>query len=113
MNVSELLRLTLSLGAGIGLGVFYFGGLWLTVRKLPTAPRPVFLSLSSFFARMAVVLIGFYFVMDGRWERLFVCLLGFLGMRFVLVRLWGPDRGKHFLDARLEKGDSKIQHAVD
>ena len=108
MSVSELLRLTLSLGAGIGLGVFYFGGLWLTVRKLPTAPRPVFLSLSSFFARMAVVLIGFYFVMDGRWERLFVCLLGFLGARFVLVRLWGPDRGNYPLCARFGKGDSNI-----
>jgi len=108
LNVSELLRLTLSLGAGISLGVFYFGGLWLTVRKLPRAPRPVFLSLSSFFARMAVVLMGFYFVMDGRWERLFVCLLGFLGVRFVLVRLWGPDRRNHSLSARLGKVDSKI-----
>lgn len=106
MNASELLRLTLSLGTGIGLGIYYFGGLWLTVRKLPTASRPVLLSLSSFFARLAVVLAGFYFVMGGRWERLLVCLFGFLCVRFVLVRLWGPHGRDHALSAGLREGES-------
>lgn len=89
--MSNLLPLILALAAGIGLGVFYFGGLWLTVRRLPTAQRPALLSLLSFFARLGVVLFGFYFVMDGRWVRLLVCLLGFLGARVILVRRWGPE----------------------
>ena len=88
--MSNLLPLILALVAGIGLGVFYFGGLWLTVRRLPTAQRPALLSLLSFFVRLGVVLFGFYFVMDGRWVRLLVCLLGFLGARVILVRRWGP-----------------------
>jgi len=82
----------LALAAGIGLGIFYFGGLWLTVRRLPTTRRPAFLSLLSFFGRLGVVLFGFYLVMGGHWERLLVCLLGFLGVRIILVRLWGPER---------------------
>ena len=90
--MGELLLLVPALGAGIGLGIFYFGGLWLTVRRLPTARWPAFLSLLSFFGRLGVVLFGFYLVMGGPWERLLVCLLGFLGVRIILVRLWGPGR---------------------
>lgn len=90
--MGELLPLMLALAAGIGLGIFYFGGLWLTVRRLPTARWPAFLSLSSFFGRLSVVLFGFYLVMGGHWERLLVCLFGFLVVRVILVRLWGPER---------------------
>lgn len=90
--MGELLPLVLALAAGIGLGIFYFGGLWLTVRRLPTVRWPALLSLLSFFARLGVALFGFYLVMGGHWERLLVCLFGFLAIRIILVRLWGPDR---------------------
>ena len=90
--MTEWLPLGLCFLAGIGLGAFYFYGLWLTVRKLPTARRPLRLSLLSLFGRLAVVLAGFYFVMGGRWERLIVSLVAFLGVRTVLVRRWGPER---------------------
>jgi F1F0 ATPase subunit 2 len=90
--VDEFLPLMSALAAGIGLGIFYFGGLWLTVRQLPTARWPAFLSLFSFFGRLGVVLFGFYLVMGSHWERLLVCLLGFVGTRSILVRFWGPER---------------------
>lgn len=90
MTVSELFPLALSLLAGAGIGIFYFGGLWLTVRRLPTAQHPALLTLGSFFGRSAATLFGFYLVMDGRWERLITCLLGFVAMRIILVRRWGP-----------------------
>ena len=92
--MTTTLLFILAFAAGIGLGIFYFGGLWLTVRRLPTVQHPVLLSFCSFFVRMMVVLTGFYFVVDGHWQRLMVCMLGFLGMRSILVRLWGQDRGK-------------------
>jgi F1F0 ATPase subunit 2 len=110
LNAGELLRLTLPLAAGVVLGIFYFGGLWLTVRKLPGACRPVLLSLSSFFARLAVVLVGFYFVMSGRWERLLVCLVGFLCVRFAAVRLWGSERCDH---PHKNPNATKVQQAAD
>ena len=106
MSASELIRLALSLGAGVVLGIFYFGGLWLTVRKLPGARQPVLLSLSSFFVRLAVVLAGFYLVMSGRWERVLLCLLGFLCVRFAAVRLWGPNRSGRPSTARFREGES-------
>ncbi len=105
MNINDLLPLTLALGAGVVLGTFYFYGLWLTVRKLPSAKRPVVMSLSSFFGRLAVVLVGFYFVTAGRWERLVVCLVGFLAVRMVLVKTLGPQE-------KSGKSDSQIKAAA-
>ena len=90
--MGELLTLMSALVAGTGLGLFYFSGLWLTVRQLPTARRPLLLSMCSFLGRLGVVLFGFYLVMDNHWERLLVCLLGFLGVRVILVSVWGPER---------------------
>jgi F1F0 ATPase subunit 2 len=75
----------------MGLGIFYFAGLWLTVRKLPTARRPFWMGFLGFCGRLAVVLTGFYFLMGGRWERLIVSLVAFVAVRTVLVRIWGPD----------------------
>ena len=92
--MATTLIFTLAFAAGIGLGIFYFGGLWLTVRRLPTVQHPVLLSFCSFLVRIMMVLIGFYFVMDGHWQRMMVCMLGFLGMRSILLRLWGQDKGK-------------------
>ena len=88
----DLLSLLLALVAGLGLGSFYFGALWLTVRQLPSTQRPFFLSFLSFLVRLAVTLFGFYLAMGGHWERLLVCLVGFVGIRNVLTRVWGPDR---------------------
>lgn len=90
--MSDMALFSLSLLAGAGLGVFYFGGLWLTVRRLPTAQHPALLTLASFFGRTVLTLLGFYLVMGGQLERLVACLLGFVVVRIILVRRWGPRR---------------------
>lgn len=90
--MSQFLPLVLAGLAGMGLGLFYFGGLWLTIRQLPTCRWPAPLLVGSFVGRTAVVLVGFYFVMGGRWERALACLLGFLVARFLLVSRLRPER---------------------
>jgi len=70
---------------GAVMGAFYFGGLWLTVRRLATDEKPALLLFGSFLVRSGVVLSGFYFVTDGRWERLVACLVGFLAARTLLI----------------------------
>ncbi|HDP24111.1 MAG TPA: ATP synthase subunit I [Deltaproteobacteria bacterium] len=72
--------------AGLGLGVFYFLGLWWTIQRLPDARSPGLLMLKSTVLRLAVVLPCFYLVMSGRWERMAFCLLGFILARMVLTR---------------------------
>lgn len=90
--MSELLSLALALLAGFGLGLLYFGGLWLTVRQLPVTRYPLLLTLGSFFGRIGISVVGFYFVMGSHWERLLACLLTFLWMRNLLVQRLQPTR---------------------
>jgi F1F0 ATPase subunit 2 len=77
--------------AGMALGFFYFGTLWLTVRRMADARYPGSLSLVSFFGRLVVILSGFYLVMGGHWERLLASLIGFLLIRGLLIRRLQPD----------------------
>jgi F1F0 ATPase subunit 2 len=84
--------LAIAFVAGGALGVFYFGGLWLTVQRLPRSSNPHLLALASFIARIAVLLTGVWFVMDGRWERAAACLAGLLVARTALVVWLRPHR---------------------
>lgn len=88
--MSKLFPFVPALAGGIGLGIFYFGGLWLTIQYLPDTRRPGVLTLGSFLVRMGVILTGFYLLMDGQWERLLICLVGFLGTRNFLVHHYQP-----------------------
>jgi F1F0 ATPase subunit 2 len=79
--------LSLALVTGVLLGAIFFGGLWWTVRKCVSAKQPALWFFGSVLLRMTVVLAGFYFVAHGHWERLLVCLLGFVMARVVVTRL--------------------------
>jgi F1F0 ATPase subunit 2 len=83
-----------SLVSGTALGLLYFGGLWLTVKRLPKSSQPGLLTVTSFFVRTGIVILGFYYVMEGRMERLLAALVGFLIIRIFLVRLIGPLQAK-------------------
>jgi F1F0 ATPase subunit 2 len=90
--MSGFVTLVLAGGAGVGLGLFYFGGLWLTVRRLSDCGRPSLLFLGSFAGRTALTLMVFYLVMDGRWERMLACLVGFIAARQFLISRLRPER---------------------
>ncbi len=80
----------ISLSAGIALGIFYFLGLWLTLRQLPHTQQPVLLTMGSFFIRMAVCLFSFYLVVRiANLEGLAWSLAGFISMKFMLVNSLG------------------------
>ena len=83
VNVPYLL---MAFFAGLGAGLFYFGGLWWTVRRLPRVRQPVLLTVGSFFVRTGLSLAAFYFASGGHWERILVSLLGFIIVRGFLVR---------------------------
>ncbi len=72
---------------GLILGTLFFGGLWYTVKKTITSTKPAFLVLVSFVSRMVIVLIGFYFIGAGNWQRLLIALLGFIIARFIVIYL--------------------------
>ena len=77
-------------GAGILLGIFYFGGLWMTVRALPHAKHPAFLVLGSYLFRLGLAGVCLALVSrGGQWDRLLFCSLGLLLPRFFLARIAG------------------------
>lgn len=76
---------------GIGLGAFFFGGLWWTVRKGLFSAHPALWMLSSLLLRMGFTVAGFYLVLlsdlgDAAWQRLLLCLLGFLTARLLVIK---------------------------
>jgi F1F0 ATPase subunit 2 len=87
MTMNELLALVLAWVAGLLLGAFFFGGLWWTIRKGVSSKQPAVWFFVSLLLRMCVALVGFYFVSGGRWERLLLCLLGFVIARLVVAWL--------------------------
>lgn len=88
--MNEGWMLLLALVTGLLLGAIFFGGLWWTVRKSVSAKRAALLFLGSMVLRTGVVVIGFYVVAGAYWQRLLVCLLGFVIARFIVTRLAGP-----------------------
>lgn len=88
--MNETLTLALAGLTGGGLGAVFFGGLWWTVRKGVSSPRPALWFLGSGLLRMSIVLAGFYFVSGGQRKRALACLLGFIIARFVVTWLARP-----------------------
>lgn len=84
-TMNDILLMILSFVAGIILGVIFFGGLWLTVKKIVTAKIPALWVIGSFIVRVGIVLLGFHFVSSGNWQRLVSCLIGFIAARFIVI----------------------------
>ncbi|MHB8121301.1 MAG: N-ATPase subunit AtpR [Desulfuromonadaceae bacterium] len=85
MNETAVLALAWLAGGAIGL--FFFGGLWWTVRKGVSAQQPALWFFGSMLLRMGIALAGFYLVSNRQSDRLLVCLLGFFIARMVVTRL--------------------------
>jgi len=95
MTMNDFLSLIPALGAGLLLGSVFFGGLWWTVRKGLLSKRPALWFLGSLLLRIGFVLVGFYVVSGGHWDRLLACFLGFIAVRFVVTRLTAAPLGHH------------------
>lgn len=92
MTINNMLTLFLASGIGLGIGVFFFGGLWWTVRKSLLSKHPAIWFFSSLLLRMSVALFGFYLVItsqlfNSHWQPLLLCMLSFLMARIVITRL--------------------------
>jgi F1F0 ATPase subunit 2 len=81
--------LGLALVAGVVLGAFYFGTLWLAVRRLERLAWPAAWLAVTGILRLAVVLVLFALLFGSRWERLTIALMGFLAARIVVTRWVG------------------------
>ncbi|MEO1802400.1 MAG: ATP synthase subunit I [Cyanobacteria bacterium J06629_2] len=76
---------------GASLGLFYFGGLWLTVQQLPVTQHPYRLIFFSFISRLVITLYVLSLILSGNGVYgvipLLLCCLGFLVIRTMMILL--------------------------
>ena len=74
---------------GSALGLFYFGGLWLTVQQLPVTKHPYRLIFFSFIFRLGITLFILSLILSGNNIHnvipLLTCCLGFLVVRTMMI----------------------------
>jgi F1F0 ATPase subunit 2 len=71
--------------SGAALGIFFYGGLWFSVRRAFLSASPFRWLGYSFLLRTAVALAGFYLAVAGGWLPLLACLAGFTAARFAVL----------------------------
>ncbi len=86
-EMNEIIAIALALGGGIVIGIFFFGGLWWTIKKGIISKKPALWFFISLLIRLSVALVGFYLIGNKHWERMLVCLAGFLVGRYLINRV--------------------------
>ena len=94
--MNEILNSVWVFAAGILLGILFFGGLWLTVKKMMHSKMPAIWLITSFFLRVGITLVGFYFVGSGNLQRLLICLVGFIAGRLIVLHYTKTNQAKNF-----------------
>jgi F1F0 ATPase subunit 2 len=55
------------------------------VRQLPTTGWPIRLIIGSYLGRMAIALVGFYWISQADWQRAIAAVLGFITLRSLVL----------------------------
>lgn len=86
------------------MGMVFFGGLWLGVKKAMTSKTPGLWFFGSLILRMGIVLGGFYLIIQGgSWLNALLFVAGFIAARILVLRLTRI----HELTIRLTKPEGK------
>ena len=72
---------------GFLLGLFFYGGLWWTTKKGVHSKSPALWFLGSLIIRLGIAITAFYFISSDHWERILLCLLGFIVARIIIMRV--------------------------
>lgn len=77
---------------GLFLGMYYFGGLWITVRFIPKVSKPRTLLFASFLVRLIVALLGIWFALRNGSLPFMATLAGFFAVRFLMTKSIGKTK---------------------
>lgn len=110
--MTETAIFVLTFFAGFVLGLLFFGGLWWTIQIAVVAKHPAIWFIGSLVTRMSIVLLGFYFVAGGAWQRMLSCLAGFVVGRLVVTAFVRPSVNRPTTELRsvLSKEADHVAH---
>ena len=74
---------------GVILGLFYFGGLWLTLKHMIRFKRPKSFLFLSFVFRIFIILVGFWVILRLNPMTFILTFPAFLITRVILTRCLG------------------------
>lgn len=97
------IQLIVAFIGGLAVGGFYFGGLWLTVRKCVDAKNPALFIVISFIVRSGGAMIALWGMTEGEWKRVAAALLG-----FIIVRKFAIYRSKRMVTPENAGSDGKM-----
>lgn len=87
MTMNDIIYMIFVFIAGFTLGTLFFGGLWFTVKKAMTAKIPAIWFFTSFFLRVSMALLGFYYLALEGWQSIIISIIGFIAARIVITQL--------------------------
>jgi len=103
-TMSKLIEIVIFILIGAALGFVYFGGLWLTVRKLLFYRKSSLLILLSFFVRNGLLLFALYMIgRGGDWENIIFALIGIIGARWIFFGKINPEKSARPVFLREDK----------
>jgi len=74
---------------GVLAGILFFGGLYLTVKKLTTMKYPALFMMLSLIVRLVILAGGIYLIMDGGIRNVLSAMAGIILVRFVMIAKLG------------------------
>jgi len=83
MNIGLLLAMVC---AGAIIGLFYFGGLWLTLNKLTESRQWGLWLGASFLLRSTMTVAAFWLLAADDWRRILALATGFTIVRFLSIK---------------------------
>jgi F1F0 ATPase subunit 2 len=87
----DLLKLIVSFVIGGALGIVFFGGLWLTVHRIPTTQKPSALIIFSFIIRSMLVMLGFVVLFSWAGQYALVSFIGLFMVRYYMIKKYQPE----------------------
>lgn len=70
---------------GIGVGVIYFGGLYISTQKINEVKHPSLLMMASFVIRMGIFVAVFFYLSRSGYKNILLALLGVMAVRFAMT----------------------------
>ncbi len=84
--IGESAPLIAAFAMGLVVGAAFFWSLWIALRRLSRTAHAQFWLIGSSALRVGLMLLAWYWIAGGQWQKLLACLVAFVVVRLAAVR---------------------------